>query len=630
VAGYPAASVEMSEDSPIVVSAAFDTRLMPAISAHQVELFSRDFLQRASLQLGVTLEDVALRQSYAPQKNLHVISYARLISGIEVRDSKLSLIFSVDRQGYRRLREVINQTWAEADVLPRPTGARLTDNLINKVIRENGARVIASGDSYQVAHRTGLSKLAPTTWYDVESEDGKKYTLTFSGGSEPTLIEAFSDRTGVVVEAPAYVRNWTGEQQSFPVPDATLITNLGQQQKLNADGRMPDGVTGGTVVLRSKWATVMSAMGRPTQFAIESDGAKARLKTEGDAAVSTLNTYIALSRVRSYAMTFLSADEVPYLNKTLRVTTDIGDECNAYYQGLTLRFFSRGSRCANMGTMNDVIYHEWGHGLDDFTGSARSAQYGGGMTDSAFSEGIGDIVSMFMVHDSNMAPGFFTNDPKRPIRRLENKRMYRPGQPEAEIHEQGTIVGGAFWELRKRMMNKYGAAGHDKAASLFFNHLKQARSYKESYTVVQRIADDDNNPATRHSDWCLINHAFAEKNLVQRDSCQDGFEQESDGLDGSDNAQTEIFVALDEASQQGAATPVRVAVSNSAARQAKICIGRDQCTNPVVMSSGTNSSGSVFFGPVPVPISDSTIFNVQVLDANGRELGRRIVRVSQK
>ena len=41
-----------------------------------------------------------------------------------------------------------------------------------------------------------------------------------------------------------------------------------------------------------------------------------------------------------------------------------------------------------MALVIDVIYHEWGHGLDDFTGPG--SRFGGGMTDSAFSEAIGD------------------------------------------------------------------------------------------------------------------------------------------------------------------------------------------------------------------------------------------------
>ena len=45
-------------------------------------------------------------------------------------------------------------------------------------------------------------------------------------------------------------------------------------------------------------------------------------------------------------------------------------------------FYSGNDRCANTGLIADVIYHEWGHGLDANTG---------GIHDGAFSEGLGTL-----------------------------------------------------------------------------------------------------------------------------------------------------------------------------------------------------------------------------------------------
>jgi hypothetical protein len=89
-----------------------------------------------------------------------------------------------------------------------------------------------------------------------------------------------------------------------------------------------------------------------------------------------------------------------------------------------------------MALVKDVIYHEGGHGLDDFTGPG--SRFGGGMTDSAFSEAIGDIVTMLIAHDENID----------------------------------------------------GATCHDRTARLFFTHFLEAETYLQSYKIVQRVAEE--------------------------------------------------------------------------------------------------------------------------------------------
>lgn len=53
-----------------------------------------------------------------------------------------------------------------------------------------------------------------------------------------------------------------------------------------------------------------------------------------------------------------------WLKKTLRVTTNINESCNAWWY-MSINFYRMGNGCGNTGELAGVINHEWGHGLDD-------------------------------------------------------------------------------------------------------------------------------------------------------------------------------------------------------------------------------------------------------------------------
>lgn len=615
--GLPSLNVELDDKMEAVVFAQFDSRQTPPITSSNLESFSREFLARATPELKIDLTELKLIEMDAGQPGERIIAFSREINGIPVRDARVVLIYASIGSSSYHLIEVQNRSWGHLKPLARPDGVRLTNEKIAQVVRQSNAKIVAAGDSYTVDSRTKAPSLVPTTWYEVVLEDDEVYTLTFFGGAEPALIEAYPHSVNLTLEANVFQRNWSGERAFFPVPDVLIE---GTQQALDSNGALPPGVAPKRIVARSNWVRIKSQSGQSTAYDLVNDGARTVVKLDGENVDSVINVYVALSRVRAAVMKFYSPNAVLYFNKQIAVTTDISKSCNAFYKDLTLNFFGKGGDCANMALVNDVIYHEWGHGLDDFTGPG--SRFGGGMTDSAFSEAIGDIVTMFMTRDENMALGFFTNDAGKAIRKLDNKQTYVQGE-KAEIHIQGTIVAGAFWELRRRLMNKYGTTGHDRAAKLFFSHLLEAETYLQSYKIVQRLADDDHNPATRHSDWCLVNHAFARKGLIAEDPCQDDYDT------SASIGKPEVYVALGETSAPDQ-TPVFVAAISQTASSVRLCIGSVPCVKPIVLALMRSDGATKFFGPVNWLVKDGVTMTAQVFNSSGQELVRRTVRFRKK
>ena len=621
-----------------VVFAQFDSRVSPSVSAAALETFAKDFIQKASGDLRVDPLELRVTPMSAALANQRIVAFSREISGAAVRDGRLMLVFS-DIGGAYHLTEIRNRTWGHLKPVTRVASDRLTDVKIGQVIGDNAAKITASGDSYKVDDRAKTPMLVPTTWYDVTSSAGETFTLTFTGGNEPRLVEAFSHQIDAALEASVYKRNWTGEREFDPVPDAKFNSQSGPQS-LDSSGTVPNGVTSGQVTLVSKWARVQSENSSSAAYNVAQDGGRIVVKSGGERDDANINAYLAIHRIRDYVMRFYKAGEVRYFDRQLKVTTNMQRTCNAFYESTTLNFFHRGTSdkgqaCANTALVNDVVYHEWGHGLDDYTGPG--AENGGGMTDAAFSEGIGDTVGMFFIGESAMAPGFFTDDSSKPLRNLDNKKVYHQGK-EDEIHLQGTIVGGAFWELRRRMINKYGEAGKNKAANLFFRHLLEVESYQDSYEIVQRLADDDNNPATRHPDWCIVNHAFAVKGLAPIDSCTDDFATNNpvnppppnpNPNPNLNNGAAQVFFALGDAAS-GGNTSIYVSAGIAGAATARLCAGAEGCAQPVTLQIQKIESGVTFFRPASWSVSDSQTVNAEVLDGSGSELARRVVRFRKR
>ena len=126
------------------------------------------------------------------------------------------------------------------------------------------------------------------------------------------------------------------------------------------------------------------------------------------------------------------------------VAVNIGNTCNAFWDGFGINFFMEGNGCTNTGTMPDVIYHEYGHGVND--NLYIQAGSGIGMWNGALHEGLADVLSAMVQDNPVMGKGFF--GPGTSLRTLDNTlRWPEDGSPDGHI--SGLILGGAVWDLRQ-------------------------------------------------------------------------------------------------------------------------------------------------------------------------------------
>jgi len=162
--------------------------------------------------------------------------------------------------------------------------------------------------------------------------------------------------------------------------------------------------------------------------------------------VAQVNAYRHVNVVHDWLVS--KGIDINGIHKSIPVRTNDSRDCNAYYTpwSPSLNFFSSSKRCANT-SFDSVVYHEYGHFVDDMIG---------GIVNGGLSEGWGDIFSMFITGAPAIGEGFLRERTPSYIRHGDNKYQYKSRD---EVHAQGQAWMGFAWKLRKSLIASMEAAG---------------------------------------------------------------------------------------------------------------------------------------------------------------------------
>jgi len=197
-----------------------------------------------------------------------------------------------------------------------------------------------------------------------------------------------------------------------------------------------------------------------------------------------------------------------YTNVRITGNVSLNATCNAYWDG-TINFYREGGGCANTGEMQDVVHHEFGHGVqDNLLGSQGSQGLG---------EGNSDILLNLMTRDSVVGRGFYLNQCDSGIRNSDNNMQY-PDDLTGQVHNDGQIMAGVHWDLWESLIAMYGDDnGTIEAATLwhFCRKLYTPYNQPDQFVAIFVTDDDDGNldNGTPHYDEICqagTNHGFAE------------------------------------------------------------------------------------------------------------------------
>ena len=415
--------------------------------------------------------------------------------------------------------QVVNNSFAEAQ--PLFTAVPLRDHELQAILqRELGMNEYAAiGSTWRVTVKDGVYRLVKVRRFrqqfgelmdvQINAHTGeiyevtpRRYFLASHGFARATLyprwyreelnlmplrrvgIDFLNTAGRVVHRAPS---NYEGR---YVVPNQELSPLLngvvGAQIKVNNKSGPAVSVNG---VLEGKtWQTLI--------------GRQLEGQVSNDKLVAQSMVYYHLQQIVQTASSYVAS---PWFNRPLTANTNLTRTCNAHWDTLfgTVNFYSGDSRCANTGLIADVIYHEWGHGLDANTG---------GITDPAFSEGFGDIVSMLMTRSHVVGPDFGLNG--RSVRDLEPDRVY-PRDVSDSVHSTGLIIGSTFWNLFKTFKKQYS---EDETIEILrryaFQMIFTAERYTDVYDTLLVIDDNDANLSNGTPNLCVLNEVFTRHGLA--------------------------------------------------------------------------------------------------------------------
>jgi MYXO-CTERM domain-containing protein len=232
-------------------------------------------------------------------------------------------------------------------------------------------------------------------------------------------------------------------------------------------------------------------------------------KATEEFADAQLTAFVATSMAKQFTREKLNA-ELAWLDTQIPVTVNEAQTCNAYSTGHAIHFFRRSNQCENTARLVDVVYHEFGHSLH-----AQSVIPGVGSFDSSLSEGLADTLSAAITRDPGMGRGFFHSN--APLRHLDPAGYEKkwPDDADGQPHNEGEIIGGTLWDLRKALEAKLGVeAGDAQLRKIFYGIMQRASDIPSSYLEALVADDNDGNLANGTPNQCEINTAFGAHGLA--------------------------------------------------------------------------------------------------------------------
>jgi MYXO-CTERM domain-containing protein len=303
-----------------------------------------------------------------------------------------------------------------------------------------------------------------------------------------------------------------GERMNFPASYLDVLVG-GQPGSTDATGQLAIPTPGTPVEFSpsSQYLSIVNAAGPVSGIATLLNPNQSLVWDLGDEPEldAQLSAYVHAQIVKAYVRS-IDATFAP-LDLQTTVTVNIDDVCNAFAEQNTLNFFVADEACQNTALIADVVYHEYGH-----IAHVLGLQAGVGLFDGAVSEGASDYLAATIIGDSAMARGFFQGT-EDPLRELDPPGMeWRWPEHTGEVHDEGRIIGGTLWDLRKALIEKYGETlGVQKTDAIWFGGIRRSVDMQSWYLEALITNDDDGDLQNGTPDVCEINAAFAVHGLYQ-------------------------------------------------------------------------------------------------------------------
>lgn len=224
------------------------------------------------------------------------------------------------------------------------------------------------------------------------------------------------------------------------------LTVGGNPYTLDGNGYVLTTETGtqtAVIPLEGTWCRVVNdgSSSTPSMTVSVNDGAANVLSIDGDANIIERTAYNNVNLIHDYMKTVLPS----FTGMDFKLPTNVEitpHECNAFYNGSSINFYTDNVDCYSLAQVNDVVFHEYGHGINNEFYQDMFMFFQNG----AMGEGYADVWGFAEFEDPLLGDGHNPTDLAAVIRRYDIDPKVYPADIVGEVHADGEIIAGAWWD----------------------------------------------------------------------------------------------------------------------------------------------------------------------------------------
>ena len=224
----------------------------------------------------------------------------------------------------------------------------------------------------------------------------------------------------------------------LPIAGGAVTTDLDGGFISNASGSQLT-----QVELAGSWSTVYTA-GTTPQLAVQFEDGYNDLNFDGLGNVKERSAYRSVTLIHEHMKSYMP--QFTALDFSLTTNIDVEGECNAFYDGVSVNFYDTGGGCNPTSLIADVVWHEYGHGINGYYYNSLGANFNNG----AMNEGYADLWAMSLGDIAEIGKGFYT-DNEDGIRKYDAEPKVYPEDLVGEVHADGEIICGAWYDTHLLM-----------------------------------------------------------------------------------------------------------------------------------------------------------------------------------
>ncbi|MBK9758862.1 MAG: T9SS type A sorting domain-containing protein [Flavobacteriales bacterium] len=243
---------------------------------------------------------------------------------------------------------------------------------------------------------------------------------------------------------------------TIPTPSSILpLRNLnlvagGQSFVTDPNGNANTGLAGPipfSTELSGTWGTVFTNGNTPALSGTLQEGANA-VTFDNNATEEETSAYYHVNNIHDHAVDVLPGFTGMDIDLPINVDRTDGD-CNAFYDGSSINFYLEANDCYSLALINDVVYHEYGHGINATYYASQSASF----TNGGMNEGYADVWAFSLSLNPVLAEGYKISTPAAFIRVYNAAPKVYPVDIVGEVHADGEIIAGAWWDTYVNLGN---------------------------------------------------------------------------------------------------------------------------------------------------------------------------------